>query len=339
MNKILIIKPSGIGDIVHSLPVLYGLKVLFPESKIHWLVFGKFEKILSNIPEIDKIIPWDRSGGVREYTRIITAVRKERYDLVVDLQGLLRTAIISFLSGGARRVAVSLLRELSWLFEKPVGKFDPDMHAVDRGYAVVRHLAGGKALPEPASFIPWIRLTSEEKASAKKLLNEPGVKIDRPLVLFGVTSRGAHKVWPSSNFIELINETVKKYDVIPVFLAMKEEAGMVKRVTGGLDCGFIDLTGKTDLRQACAVLSFCSLVVGNDSSLIHIACALDVPVVGLYGPTNPLQVGPYGEKSAVVFKKLKCNPCGIKTSCTDYKCMKEITPEDVNNYISAKLHR
>ncbi len=328
-KKILIIKPSGIGDIVHSLPVLYGLKKLYPESKIYWLIFNRFESILYNINQIDKIISWNRFGGIKEYLRIIKLIREEKFDLVIDLQGLLRTGIISFFSRAKNRIAVSLLREFSWLFEKPIEKFDPNMHAVDRNYRLIKYLSSRQPVPEPISFLPWISITEQEKETAKNLLSGSGVSLDRPLVLFGTTSRGEHKIWPYYNFIKLINSMVEKYKILPVFLGMKEEKELINKVISGLNHNYIDLTGKTDLRIATAVISFCKLVIGNDSALIHIACALNIPVIGLYGPTNPLQVGPYGNKNVIVFKKLSCNPCGIKTSCRNYKCMKEITPEEV----------
>ena len=147
MNKILIIKPSGIGDIVHSLPVIYGLKKLYPDVKIDWLVFSKFAKILHNIPQVDELIQWDRQGGLKEYREVIKLVRSEKYDLLIDLQGLMRTAIVSYFSGAKKRIAVSLLREFAWLLEKPVEKFDKCLHAVDRNYGVVKCLAEGKELP------------------------------------------------------------------------------------------------------------------------------------------------------------------------------------------------
>lgn len=325
IDKILILKPSGIGDIVHSLPVAYGLKYLYPDSKIYWLVFTKFQKILHNTPPVDKLILWDRNGGIKEYVRVIKEIRKEKFDLVIDLQGLLRTGIISFFSGGKERIAVSLLRECAWLFEKPIEKFDPGMHAVNRNYRVVKYLSDGRNVPEPASFLPWIHITPEEKEIATRLIGES----KRHLVLFGVTSRGQHKIWPSNNFVELINRIVKEYDILPIFLGMKEEEELVKKVTDGLNCDYVDLTGKTDLRIACAVVSLCKLVIGNDSALIHIAAALDIPVIGLYGPTDPVQVGPYGDKNIVILKKLACSPCGIKTRCKINRCMREISPEDV----------
>lgn len=337
MNKILIIKPSGIGDIVHSLPVIYGLKILYPESKIYWLVFTKFEKLLYNTPLIDELIPWDRSGGFREYKRIIKSVRKEKFDLVIDLQGLLRTAIISFFSGSKVRLAVSLLREFAWIFENPVEKFNPEMHAVDRNYRILKYLSNEKALPDPVSFLPWIRLTNEEKDEAKKLIVSFGFDLSKPLVLFGVTSRGEHKIWPYENFVKLINLMAEKYNIIPVFLGMKQETELVKRITDRLNCEYLNLTGKTELRIACAIVSFCRLVIGNDSAIIHFASALDIPVIGLYGPTNPVQVGPYGPKGTVILKKLPCSPCGIKTSCKNYRCMKEIKVEDVLNCIPPTL--
>ncbi|MCM8830257.1 MAG: lipopolysaccharide heptosyltransferase II [Candidatus Omnitrophica bacterium] len=327
MNKILIIKPSGIGDIVHSLPVAYGLKWLYPGSRIYWLVFTKFATLLHNTPSVDELILWNRDGGIGEYGKVIKTIRKEKFDLVIDLQGLLRTAIVSFFSGGKKRVAVSLLRECAWLFESPVERFDPKIHAVERNYGIVRYLSDGKFVPAPSYFLPWIHITEQEKEMANRLIKDN----KKPLVLFGVGSRGQHKIWPYRNFTELINLAVKEYEFLPLFLGMKEEVELTRKVIDGITCEYIDLTGKTDLRIASALVSFCRLVIGNDSALIHIASALDIPVIGLYGPTDPIQVGPYGDKNKVILKKMPCSPCGIKTRCRVNRCMREITPEEVFN--------
>ncbi|MBU2614859.1 MAG: lipopolysaccharide heptosyltransferase II [Elusimicrobiota bacterium] len=324
MNKILIIKPSGIGDIVHSLPVIYGLKKLYPDVKIDWLVFSKFAKILHNIPQVDELIQWDRQGGLKEYREVIKLVRSEKYDLLIDLQGLMRTAIVSYFSGAKKRIAVSLLREFAWLLEKPVERFDARQNAVDRNYGVVKCLAEGKELPKPSEYLPWMRFTEKEKSTAEELLG-PG----KTFVLFVTTSRGLHKVWPYRNFTNLIKLALSEYDFIPVFLGMKGEEDYVHKISGSLNTEYIDLTGKTDLRTACAVISRCKLVVGNDTALIHIAAALGVPVIGLYGATDPAQVGPYGEKNTVIINKLSCWPCGIKSNCKVNRCMMGILPEDV----------
>ncbi|OGS20890.1 MAG: hypothetical protein A2252_00645 [Elusimicrobia bacterium RIFOXYA2_FULL_39_19] len=327
MKKILIIKPSGIGDIIHSLPAAYGLKNLYPEAKIYWLVFGKFEKVLHNTPVVDKLILWNRQGGFKEYKRVIKEIRAEQFDLVIDLQALMRTAIITRLSKGKTRLAVSLVRELAWLFEKPIGKFDPAMHAVDRNYEIVKYLAQTSSVP--ADFLPWIKLTSQETSQAQQLMAAAKIAGDKIPVLFVVTTRGLHKMWPLEHFSELINRCNAEYNIIPVFLAMKEEGDIVRRITNRLKCAFIDLTGKTDLRTACAVTSLCKLVVGNDTALIHVASALNIPVIGLYGATDPAQVGPYGKQNTVILNKLPCWPCGIKSTCKDNKCMKEISPQKV----------
>ncbi|MDI6641471.1 MAG: lipopolysaccharide heptosyltransferase II [Elusimicrobiota bacterium] len=343
MDKILILKPSGIGDIIHSLPVAYGLKTLYPNAKIYWVVFSRFEKILHNVSSVDKLILWNRFGGLKEYIRVIKQVRAEKFDLVIDLQALLRTALVSYFSQSKIRLAVSLSREFTWIFEKPVEKFNAKMHAVDRNYQVVKYLSSlqtetaTQPVPEPISFLPWIHLTDDEREIAKRLLVSSGKEINRPIVLFAVTSRGGHKIWPYYNFVQLINLITEEYNIIPVFLGMKEESSIVKKVTDGLKCEFIDLTGKTDLRIACSVVSFCKLVVGNDSALIHIATAMNVPVIGLYGPTEPAQVGPYGNKSIVICKKLPCAPCGIKTNCKNNRCMREIKPDEVYECVKSKL--
>lgn len=328
MKKILIIKPSGIGDIVHSLPVAIGIKKLLPECSVHWLVFSKFANILNNIDSIEKVILWDRNGGLKEYCRIINFVQKENYDLVIDLQVLIRTAILSFFSKGKQRIATSFVREFANIFEKPVGKFNPELHAVERSYEVLNYLFPKKQLYSPYEFLPWLKIDEKENLWAKKFLGDDG-----KYVLFSVGSRGEHKIWPKEYFTKLINMMFEKFGIIPVFVGMQEEEKIVEDITQGLNCSYANFVGKTSLRDACAIINNCCLTISNDSGLAHISAALDKPTIIIFGPTNPKWFYPYNKKSGFVFKNYKCSPCGIKTNCKDYKCMQDIKPEEVFEYI------
>lgn len=328
--KILILKPSGLGDIIHSIPVVKGLKVVYPKAEVHWLVFNKFYEILLNIKEIDKTILWNRDGGWAEYIRVLKLIRREKYDLAIDLQGLLRTAILVYFSKSKRKMATSLLREFSWLIERPVAKFEPSMHAVDRNYLIVKKLSNGKIQQTPLSFLPWISLTTEEIVNAKKLLNG---NFKRPLVLFITTSRGRHKVWPASYFSKLINLMIKEFNITPIFLGMSGEEETVSMITRNIASYYVNLVGRTNLRMACAVISLCDFVIGNDSGLLHISSALDKPTFGIFGPTNPRWFSPYNSKSTFIYKNYECSPCGIKPNCRTYKCMWDITVDEVYNAI------
>ncbi|MEW6041442.1 MAG: glycosyltransferase family 9 protein, partial [Elusimicrobiota bacterium] len=163
--SILIIKPSSLGDIVHALPVSPELRKLYPESKICWLVFDHFSEILSGNKYINEIIIWKRHGDFSYNIALIKEIRNHRFDLVIDLQGLLRTALISLLSGARKRIGVPGLREFSYLFEKEVATFKPTQHAVERNLEVIKYLGEPPGMPE---F--YINISDEEKKFADNLL-------------------------------------------------------------------------------------------------------------------------------------------------------------------------
>ncbi len=334
MKKILIIKPSGIGDIIHSLPVAMSLKKVFPDNIIHWLVFSKFEVILKNVDYIDKIISWDRDGGIKEFFRIVSIVRKENYDISIDLQGLLRSAILNRLSGAREKVASPLLREFSWMIEKPVVLYNSKQHAVDRNYEVAKYLCKNKQLAQPMDMLPWLKTTEEGRNKATELIN----KTDN-IVLFNVSSRGKHKIWPAKKYSQLINMLCEKFKILPLFIGTSDEEKIVQNVVKDVLYENINLVGKTDLNITIAIIEQCKMVIGNDSGIIHIAAALNKPVLAIFGATNPQWYYPYNKISKYIYKYYKCSPCDIKAKCKNYKCMDNIEVEEVFEFIKDNFFR
>ncbi len=342
MNKILIIKPSGIGDIVHSLPVAFGLKEIFKDCKIHWVVFSKFKGILENFAYVDKVILWDRNGGIKEYLRLIKELKAQKYDLIVDLQVLLRTSFLGYVVSRKKVISTSFVREFSHIFVTPVAKFDPNLHAVERNYQVVEYLAAknNKKVHTPKEFLPWIKITEEENFFAKKLLD---FKEENKYIIFSISSRGEHKIWHYENFVSLIFKLKKSFlNIIPVFVGSNTELQVVQQATKQLDnfkIPYINLTGKTTLRQLCAVVNNCVLTISNDNGVAHISAAMDKPTLILFGPSSPKWFYPYNDNSGYIYKPIKCSPCGIKTSCKNNICMKQITVEEVYNYVLEKFSK
>ena len=339
MKKILIIKPSGIGDIVHSLPVAIGLKQLYPGIELHWLVFSKFHSILETSDFVNKIICWDRDGGIKEFFRIIKELRKENYDIVIDLQVLFRTTLLGYLINKEKVFSTSYVRELTNFFVKPVAKFDANLHAVERNYQVVEYFAKKekKDVPQPTDFLPWIKVSYEEQNVAKKILN---YKKDKKYIICSVSSRGEHKIWPSEHFVELIMMLAQKNDsLIFVFVGSKDDISKTNNVVKNLNnnINYINLVGLTSLKELCAILDISTLTISNDNGVAHISAALDKPTLIIFGPSNPKWFYPYNKKSGYIYKPIKCSPCGIKTYCKNNICMKLITPSEVFNYIIEKF--
>lgn len=130
--KILIIKPSSFGDIIQSDPALVALRDVYPEAEISWLVFDVWSDIIDLFPEVNRKIIWKKDGGLKEYFRVINEIKKEKYDLLIDLQGLLRTAVIARLSGAKEILGVPGLKEMSWFLIKEVNPEKRSENAVLR---------------------------------------------------------------------------------------------------------------------------------------------------------------------------------------------------------------
>jgi len=338
MKKILIIKPSGIGDIVHSLPVAIGLKYLYPDAELHWLVFSKFSGILETVDYVDKIICWERDGGIKEYLRIFNVLKQENYDIIIDLQVLFRTAFLGFLVYKKRIFSTGYVRELTNFFVNPVAKFDPDLHAVERNYQVVEFFAKKerKNVPQPIEFLPWIKVSGQQQDLAKRKLN---YKEEKKYIVCSVSSRGEHKIWPSEHFVKLISMLKEKYNnLVFVFVGSKDDVWRTNNVIKNLgNIEYVNLVGLTSLKELCSVLYLSNLTISNDNGVAHISAGLDRPTLILFGPSNPKWFYPYNKKSGYIYKPIKCSPCGIKTYCKDNVCMKQISPSEVFNYMLEKF--
>ncbi len=191
-----------------------------------------------------------------------------------------------------------------------------------------------KDLPEPYDYLPWIKVKEEEKRLARELLKD-----NKKYVLFSVSSRGRHKIWPEEKFSELINMLNNAYNIIPVLIGMKNEEEIVNTVIKNLNCEYVNLVGKTDLRILCGIIERCNLTISNDNGVAHLSAALDKPTLIIFGATNPKWYYPYNKKSGYIYKGYKCSPCGIKARCRDYRCMKDIKPEEVFEYLNSNFHK
>ncbi len=335
-KKILVIKPSGIGDIVHAVPVAKALKIIYPSAIIHWVVFTKFAGIFKNINCVDEVIGWDRKGGLREFYRLVSDLRQESYDIAIDLQGLLRTAFLNRFLRAKLKIATPLLREGANFIEKAVEKYNPSLHAVERNYRVAEFIARkeGKKIPPPIDLVPWLEPFDRGIKKAANILEG----LPHPIVVFATASRGAHKIWPQENFAKLINYMYEKWKITPVLVGTEQERDIADGVLKGVVCRpRLNLAGEISLAELPALIAQSDMVVGNDSGVIHISAALGKPTVGIFGATNPIWYYPYNKFSKFIYKKYPCSPCDIKTFCRDYKCMRAISPEEVLSIVGEMM--
>ncbi len=341
-ERILIVKPSSLGDVVHALPLLDGLRRRYPDAKIDWIIGTPFAPLLEDHPQLDELIEFDRRrfgrlwrspATARAFYRFIQSLRNNHYDLVIDLQGLFRTAFFAWASGTTTRIGFGDAREGAPMFythRLPGGS--GDIHAVDRNLQV-RDILG---LPhEEAVFTLAIR--ESDRVLAARLLAPLGQPALHRIVAFVPGARWPTKRWSPKRFAETIDRMADSDNHCRcVLLGGSDEAALGRDIAARCQSRPLDLTGKTNLRELMALIERADLVVCQDSAAAHLAAALHRPLVCITGPTNPHRTGPYGRMEDVIRLDLDCSPCYLRrlSQCPhDHRCMTELSVDRVMEWI------
>jgi len=344
-ERILIIKPSSFGDVIHALPVLNGLRRRFPYARISWLVSTSCIGLLQGHPALDEAIPFDRKryGQIGrslritvEFMEFVDALRARKFDLVLDLQGLFRSGFLSLASGAGVRVGFAAAREFAWPFYTDrVAVPDPEMHAVDRNYLFGRPLGFAEV---PIEF--GLPVRPEARAAVRRLLADQGIGRQEPYVLMAPATRWETKRWPARYFAA-VAEWIQSEPGWPVVLiGANEEVEVARQVAELAGSRIVNLAGKTELAEVIALVAGASVVVMHDSGPMHLATALHKPMVAIYGPTSPARTGPYQRPEVVAQLGLPCSPCYLKrlADCPHgHRCLGELSPEVVTAKVSQLL--
>ena len=325
--KILIVKLSSIGDVVHTLPALESLSRGFKSGgvkvKIDWLVEEAASSILKGHPLIDELIVVRRGWGRNLRANLKTAgeLKDRQYDLVLDFQGLLKSAIWVWLSKGKRRVGFANGREGSrFAYNEKLPAYDVEQHAVDRYLSLSRSVGGasGEALFEIDA--------AKAAESIKKKLRQKGVA--SPFFVMVTRGRWATKLWRDDRFIELARRLIRDKKLSCVLVGSPSDKVELGRIAGSIGEGAFNMAGETDLKELFALFRLGKFAVTVDSGPMHIAAASGARTVALFGPTAPWRTGPYGKGHVIVRKGLQCSPC-FKKVCASPRCMEEIMVNDV----------
>ncbi|MBR3627439.1 MAG: glycosyltransferase family 9 protein [Elusimicrobia bacterium] len=313
--KILIVKPSSFGDIIQANPVLQAIKTKWKDSLVDWLVFTQWKHVVELFSNINNVKCWDRKGGIKSFFKILKECNKENYDLVIDLQGLLRTAIFCRLLKAKQKIGVSGMKELSWLFLKEPYKRDKNENAVIRNLNSLSYITKEK-------YVPCFDIKINE--ISYNLLNQFAVKKDDKIVAFIPFSRGKTKTWNSDNYVVLANmiKSLSKKIKIIVLGSQKDYGKIVSD-------NIIDLCGKTDIKELSQILSVCDLAIGADTGAMHLANAIGIKNVFIFGGSDIKETAPYGNNAKVITSNLSCSPCRGKCKFDKEKCLEEIKPNKV----------
>jgi heptosyltransferase-1 len=332
-RRVLIIKPSAIGDVVHALPVLNLVRRAWPGAYIAWLVTPACAGLLEDHPQLNEVIRferkrfgqgWKNPAAAIGLFRFARQLRSKQFDLVIDLQGLFRSGWLAWQTRAPIRIGFANAREFAPLFYTHRVPIDtPEQHAVDRYLMVTDALGCGR---EPIEFRFAPTREEDQRAVAKLLKDEPS-----PYAVLLPGTNWATKRWPVEHFASVVAPLRERFGLRTVVAGAASDRELASRINGT-----IDLTGATSLSQLVTLLQGASVVVANDSGPMHIASALGLPLVTPYGPTSPVRTGPYGRADTVVRLDIVCSPCFSRT-CSHQSCLQWLGPQHVVHAIERQL--
>jgi heptosyltransferase I len=352
-QNILLIKLSALGDVVHTFPLLNKLRRRYPKARIDWLVASDLAELLQTNPAIADVIefprdewstPW-RWAPYASAARLIARLRAAQYDLVLDLQGQLRSAIFAFACGApvrigfdkpragvwkslsrpipdeAKKHAWQGAREGSWLaYTHHIALPTLDLHPVER-YLGVAPLLGLDGAADFSFPIP-----QEATTRIDALLDYYDIGKAKPLVVMAPGTNWDTKRWRRDGFADVARHFLQKAFAV-ILIGSEGERALCEEIAK-LAPGAVDLASETTLSELTALIRRATICVTNDSGPMHLAVALDRPVVSVFGPTDPVWAGPFRRDGAVLRAELPCSPCYLRelSRCAHgHACMVNVT--------------
>lgn len=336
-RRIVILKPSALGDIVHSLPVLGALRSLYPTAAIEWVVNRAFEPLLAGHPDLNATVPFQRGEFKKglwasaKYAFVFAdQLRKSRYDLVVDLQGLLRTGLMAAATGAPVRIGFANAREGSrHAYTHRISIPDAEsIHAVDRYWRVIEFLGGGH-------LQKMFRLPVND-VEQESLQREYG-HLARPWLALAPGSKWLTKQWPPRHFAELANRALAEFGATIFLIGVAEDSPLALEIQSKLNRPAVDLTGKTNLPRLAELLRMSDTMLANDTGPLHLAAALGTRCVAPYTCTKVLKHGPYGIGNIGVETMVPCAGSYLRNCPNGLICFDELVPDRVWPALRAAL--
>lgn len=335
-ERVLVIKLRYLGDVLLSTPVLAALRTAFPGARLSMLVNQGTEVMLAENPHLDEVLIVERSGSPLRQLRFAAALRRRRFDLVVDLTDGDRAAILSRLTGAPVRVGFNrgdrwrgrLYTHLVPVRQQPVPM-------------VRQHLMALETLGIPVDpSLPVLRIRASDESAAVVALASIEITPGERFVAIHPGARWWFKSWPAHQFAGLIDYIQGKLGLKVALLGGDQDQGIAKAILEHVDTGCRSLVGRLTVLEMAALLRRAALFVGNDSGPMHIAAALDTPVIGLFGPADPRVWGPAGQGHTVFYKGVDCRPC-FPGGCLrgEQNCMRLIALDEVIPVVERMLEQ
>lgn len=327
IEKILIIRADGIGDLLNSTPAIALLRQNYPSAEITVLARPLNASVLLGNPDVDRVLVFDRQKEHRSFTNKLHfyhSVRSEQFDLVVAMQTATWSHQVAFLSDAPYRLGRYQKRFKSTLTHAWRGKYRKgETHEVDRNLELVRLICQGEGTRQLV-----FNLSPDEIANAEAHLVSLGIEDNAFLIGIHPGGSSYDKRWPEKQYAELADRLVDHYNATTLLLHGPDEIELTRNIQETMQSNAIVHAPNT-IRELGGLLSRCDLVVCNDSGPMHLAAALNVPTVAIFGPTDHVAWRPMSENASIVRRDMPCWPCSAHKCKIGWECTKKLPVEMV----------
>ena len=341
-TRILIVRLSAIGDVLHATAVVHNLKRIYPNCHLTWLVSPPADSLLQNNPDIDELLVWDRriidkAFAQKKFGTVLHCLKEAKvlldaheFDIALDIQGLFLSGLLTRLSGAPRRIGIHERHEGNFLF---MSELAPD---IDEPHKIRRYMTALEPLGiTAADFQPGLilALTDSQRKWAKEFWRAHGIEIgnpSRPLLLINTRTTWPDKNWPAKNFGLALRQLPPSVQL--VFTGAPNDIPYIKEAQQPLDRPSLSIAGETNLRELAALFAEADLLLTGDTGPLYIAEAVGLTTLSLWGPTHPTIYGPLTAGHHFILSPHNCTAC-CKTKCRHKTnaCMNAISPTIVAN--------
>ncbi|MCP4747097.1 MAG: glycosyltransferase family 9 protein [Desulfobacteraceae bacterium] len=338
--KILIVKLSAIGDVVHTLPALNALRRHYPQAHITWLVEEAAAGFIQGHHALNRVLISKRKKWIKGLAspqrrthwqairRFLRQLRDTRYDLIIDFQFSLKGALWIALAHGRRKIGFGpgmQHQEHSHLvLNERIPSISMQIHALDRGLRLLEGIGIPKGPVEYA-----VPISNDDRNKVNKMLIDNGWRNKHQTIAINPMAKWDTKLWLPERFAQLADSLIDRHGVTIFFTGGPEDVGVISQIQRHMRNKAKNMAGRTSLVQLAAMYEQMACVVSTDTGPMHIAAAVGAPAVALFGPTAPWRTGPHGQGHKVLQTNLlDCVPC-FQRHCEPHHCMQAITVEQV----------
>jgi heptosyltransferase-2 len=324
LEKILIRGPNWVGDAVLAIPAMKAMRARFPDTEITLLVRPWVAGLFTSVPFVDKVWSETKPSGPGDWIRITRDIRRRRFDLGLLLPNSFESALMMFMGGVPQRIGYATDGR-QWILTNAVTTAPEPRHQVQYYLDLVKTLSATADRPSIE-----IEATGEERDTARRLLAAEGIPRTAPfLVLNPGAAYGSAKRWHEDRFASAADNLAVELGLNVAIIGSETERAVASRISERMTQATAVLSGRTSLETLIGVLAESSLMITNDSGPMHIAAALGVPTVAIFGSTDEKVTGPYGLCTRIVKQVVECSPCLLRECPIDHRCMERIRVDDV----------